>query len=370
MPSLLYSVFFFTLSVFIHPVFAQNAGNNSLRETVAELAGRGLLDSAYQSVVSADSSNAHTTPANEKALLLGKLSLRGDASAKALTTLKAQGKKSPEQAEALYLLGQYQYAAGRYHLAIPEFREYLRRYPQGEDADRAAYWMGNACLHLALTHPDRSAYLDTGLAYLARMPALSQPGAYYAALAAECAARIWLAKGETAAADSVLSQAMQQAPDEEMPALLLLRALWLRTQNQPYEKAIATLKSDFPQSPEMEYVQRLKGKLPKAASISGPSSPTDAAVSSAKPAIAVQQATLDSTYTLQIGSFAQRENAETLVSQLNRKGIKAEIETQRRGQQTLNVVMVGRFANADQAEAQGLSLLKPLKVMYQVRRRP
>jgi outer membrane protein assembly factor BamD (BamD/ComL family) len=335
----------------------------TLRDRVAALAEQGLMDSAYALVLIADDG----VDPREKALLAGKLSPRGDQAAKALQTLKTEGKKSPEQAEALYLLGQYQYAAGRYQMAIPEFREYLRRYPKGEDADRATYWMANACLHLALTQPERSAYLDSGLLYLSRMPSLNTPGAYYASLAAECAARILLAREEYAAADSVLREAMRHAPEDEKPALMLLRALWLRTTDRSYADAIQSLKTDFPRSPEAEYVRRLKSQLPKAASIPRKDESDPAAT---QPARATKPNGADSVYALQVGSFAQRENAEALMQQLVRKGMRVELESHKRGHQFLTLVLVGQFQSAAEAEVYGTENLKPLQVMYQVRRRP
>jgi outer membrane protein assembly factor BamD (BamD/ComL family) len=354
------------LAVMCRPGQSQTVPNSlsgvpTLRDRVAALAEQGMMDSAYASVLSA----GDEVESREKALLTGKLSPRGDQAARALQSLKADGKKSPEQAEALYLLGQYQYAAGRYQMAIPEFREYLRRYPTGEDADRATYWMANACLHLSLTQPDRSAYLDTGLLYLSRMPSLKTPGAYYASLAAECAARILLAREEYAAADSVLRHAMRHAPEDEKPALMLLRAIWLRTSDRPYSEAIQALKADFPRSPEADYVQRLKGQLPKAASIPRKTEPSANQVTNTTNA-----GQADSIYALQVGSFAQPENAEALKQQLLRKGIRVELESIKRGHQFLTLVLVGPFNSITEAEAYGIENLKPMRVMYQARRRP
>lgn len=354
-----------------------------LRQQVAELAENGRLDSALALAQSA----LKTDKGSPEALLLaGKLQLRGDLAAKSWQTLKNQSVSSPEQAEALYLLGQYHYAAGRYHQAIPEFRDYFRRYPGGEDADRAGYWMANACLHLALTQNDKATYLDTGLAYLAKMPSQQKQSGYYAALATESAARLRLALNQWAQADSLLQSLSPNIPADEAPAILLLRTKALRAGNKAYAPLADSLLLAYPQSPEASYLRKIKGKLPRPAQalirndsganaiadgnsapipgFKGESAPGNERNLAGKP---VPDPVGE--YTLQVGAFSLPGNAQALVEQLRRKGITASARTAQRAGKSMNEVRVGAFADRESAAKFGEEKLRPLQILYQIKTR-
>ncbi len=363
-------------------VFGLSFAQASLRHQVAELAENGRLDSALalaQAALKNDQGQA------EALLLTGKLQLRGDLASKSWQTLKNASTPSPEQAEAFYLLGQYHYASGRYHQAIPEFREYFRRYPEGEDADRAGYWMANACLHLALTQNDRAAYLDTGMAYLAKMPSRQKQSGYYAALAMESAARLLLGKNQWEQADSLLKALAPNLPDDEAPAILLLRAKALRAGNKAYTPLTDSLLKAYPQSPEAAYLRKIKSKLPRpaqalprsdtsvisAASSQGQTSPqplqTD--IENARSLPVASTADSAGEYTLQVGSFAMPGNAQALVEQLRRKGISASTRTVQRSGKSMHEVFIGAYADRESATKFAEDKLRPLQILYQIKAR-
>ena len=99
------------------------------RETLLALARKGLLDSAR----SAAAKGMATHPQDAfLLLLLGKLSPSGQESAEYFQKSIKREEIPPEAEEALFRLGQYTYATGKYYLAIPYFRDYLRRYPKGD----------------------------------------------------------------------------------------------------------------------------------------------------------------------------------------------------------------------------------------------
>jgi tol-pal system protein YbgF len=54
------------------------------------------------------------------------------------------------QPEDVYQAAYIDFSKGNYALAIPAFREFLRRYPEHKLADSAQYWIGES--HLALAH--------------------------------------------------------------------------------------------------------------------------------------------------------------------------------------------------------------------------
>jgi TolA-binding protein len=144
---------------------ARAVSADSLRQEVSRLASQGRLDEALDQV----ERNASSLPGAWNAMFRGKLELDGDKAARGYKAASADSAPPQMRGEALFRQGQYQYAAGRYHLAIPHFREYLSRYPTGVWSEPSAYWMAYACIQLVRQRPGREAYLDSAQAYLRKL---------------------------------------------------------------------------------------------------------------------------------------------------------------------------------------------------------
>lgn len=349
--------------VFVACAWLGRAGE--LTDDLAGLASRGLFDSAQALLEIAKGNGAAQADPEKWNLLSGKLELQGYRAAKFWKGLKESRQTSSEQAQALYLLGQYQYAAGRYHLAIPEFREYFRRYPRGEDADRAGYWMANACLHLALTQSGREAYLDTAFLYLEKMPAQTNPRSFYAPLATECAARLYLAKSQPLIADSIAAKALPKASRDEKPALWLLRSLALRAAERSYRPFLDSLLRDYPRSPEAQYANRFHNRLPLWPTVK----PADSLPNPREGAMtpAADENKPMARFRLQIGSFSQPENAHSLARQMRQKGMTVALESTEVNGKDLIQVFIGPFPNEASAQAFGEEKLRPLHIVYQLK---
>ena len=70
-------------------------------------------------------------------------------------------------------------------------------------------------------------------------------------------------------------------------------------------------------------------------------------------------------WTLQLGAFGTKSNADLLVSNLKKQKISCEIIEQVRGERTLYLVQTGRFDTKDQAIDFAANKLSPLKIEFQ-----
>ena len=70
-------------------------------------------------------------------------------------------------------------------------------------------------------------------------------------------------------------------------------------------------------------------------------------------------------WTLQLGAFGTKSNADLLVSNLKKQKITCTIIEQPRGERTLYLVQTGKFETKDQAVDFAASKLAPLKIEYQ-----
>ena len=70
-------------------------------------------------------------------------------------------------------------------------------------------------------------------------------------------------------------------------------------------------------------------------------------------------------WTLQLGAFGTKSNADLLVSNLKKQKISCTIIEQPRGEKTLYLVQTGKFETKDQAVDFAASKLAPLKIEYQ-----
>lgn len=325
---------------------------DSLRREAGRLAAEGRLDEAQALVAR----HAGDMPPAWRSMFAGKLEADGDASARGYTGAAAESAPEQMRGEAVFRLGQYHYAAGRHHLAIPQFRAYLARFPDGMWSQESAYWMAHACLQLVKQQPARVTYLDTALAYLQRIEARG-PKAYYWPLARAAQARVYLARsgvGDTAAAIRALQGARGRMPPEETPGLLLLS---LQTEPASPHAAAWTdsLRWTYPLSPE---ARALPQPDPRQSTM--PSSPR-----SPSPAPSTLPST-KGTHMLQLGAFAHKENAERLRADLADKNLPVRITLLRTGDRTLHRVVMGDYPDAATAQQEGKRLLDRLGYSFRV----
>ena len=159
---------------------------DSLRSEALALAANGQIDAALALV---EGLAPALVPATANGMR-GRLELRSEAVRRALEAAAADGSDSTARGESLFLLGQYQFAAGRFHLAIPRFREYLAYFPSGKRAEASRVWMAFACLKLVLGHPEKKAYLDSGLRHLDSLDAKPPPNDFYRSLGVNLRAQL------------------------------------------------------------------------------------------------------------------------------------------------------------------------------------
>jgi hypothetical protein len=329
--------------------------------------------------------------------MAGKLSPQGKASAEHFQRVLESGRPGPEAEESRFRLGQYHYAAGKYHLAIPYFREYVRRYPQGDWQEPALYWMGRACLALAQSRPDRAAYLDSGLAYFQRLRDLGPPDGYYHALALEGIAKARLARGDREGAWQAAQGALEKAPEDERASILLLAAQLRRDVDREEERRLLRrLADEHPRSPEVRHLRRLNGTpdparwrapvppgpvrppdsslagtpagvtstVPQGGAVPGGEPPRGAPADPGAGSGGVAQSAAPR-YTLQLGAFAQPANARSLMADLAKLGFAPELAEASRGGKAIYQVRLGRFATAEEAQEFARVNLKPRKILFQ-----
>ncbi|MDB5102427.1 MAG: hypothetical protein JWP91_116 [Fibrobacteres bacterium] len=357
------------------PDRAASAPHAAGRQEIISLARKGLLDSAFGLCKVALDSN----PSDPFLLLMmGKLSPGGKESSEYFKKAIKAGGTSPEAEESQFRLGQFNYAAGKYHLAIPYFREYLRLFPTGDWKEPAHYWMGNACLSIAQGRPEKAAYLDSGAAWFQKLLDRSHPDDYYYTLALEGLAKAKAAKGDREGAWEAARTALVRAPEEEQSPLLLLSAQLRQGVDRQEEKSLmARLIARYPQSPEARYLRKVNAGLDtskwKAGSgLPRPNAPLikDSLAIAPRPADSLKKAgetpALPSAakpgtqgFTLQLGAFSQGANAQAMMSNLAKLGFKPElVETIRAGKRMYQV-RLGRFATFEAASEYARVNLKP-----------
>jgi hypothetical protein len=345
------------LSVFVWLMGAFNAVGqepdavlaDSVRREAGRLAAHGRLDEARALV----EQHSATLPAVWRAMFAGKLEADGEASARGYTGASSDSAPEQMRGESVFRLGQYHYAADRFHLAIPQFRLYLQRHPNGLWSQEAAYWMAHACLQLALKQPARAAYLDTALTYL-QLIETKGTRAYYWPLGRAAQARVLLARGgdgDTVAAVRALQGARGRMPVEETPGLLLLS---LRTEPKSPQGSNweDSLRWTYPLSPE-------------ARALPAPAARQVAPVATPRPT-PVASGPQTGTHMVQLGAFALAENAERLRAELAAKKIVSRVEPLRAGNRTLHRVVAGDYKDAATALSEGKRVFDPLGYSFRV----
>ncbi len=345
---------------------------SSKHEEIQSLARQGLLDSALhlsQQSLKADSTDVFAM------FMVAKLSSEGKVSGDFFRKrIKASG-PDEESEESYFRQGQYCYAAGKYTQAIPLFRDYLRLYPVGNWRDPALYWMGNACLSLAQSNPDKSSYTDSALGYFQTLSSPQNTDAYYLPLALEGIAKTKAAMGDLLGAVEAATVAMESAPEEEKPALLLLSAQLQQGLSREEEKRLMdTLVSVYPHSPEARYIRKLNIGLPPGRWKTGSSPYKEATRSfkdtSATPVVSRKNPTpfpptQESTYTLQLGAFSQVANAKSMAVVLARLDLVPEIVETKRNGKIFYQVRLGRFPTLEAASEYAQKVLKPHELLSQ-----
>jgi cell division protein FtsN len=361
-----------------------------VRDEITALARKGLLDSAHALARSA----LETDPANPFLLLmLGKLSPGGRESSEYFKKAISAAPASPEAEESHFRLGQFHYAAGKYHLAIPNFRDYLRLFPAGDWKEPAHYWMGNACLSLAKSRPDRTNYLDSGAVWFQRLLDKSRPDDYYHPLALEGLAKAKAAKGDREGAWQAARTALDKAPEEVRSPLLLLAAQLRQGVNREEEKAMmARLVGQYPQSPEARYLRKLNSgvdtsrwksgsglprpavppakdslafALPKAPDSAKAAAAAPSGIPAGTPALPVSGKPGEKGITLQLGAFSQASNAQAMMANLAKLGFTAELLESNRAGKRIYQVRLGRFATPEEAYEYARVNLKPRRFLSQ-----
>lgn len=84
-----------------------------------------------------------------------------------------------------------------------------------------------------------------------------------------------------------------------------------------------------------------------------------------KPAVVQAETTNKEYWTLQLGAFGTKANADLLVTNLKKQKITSTIVEQPRGERTLYLVQTGKFDSKDQAVDFAANKLAPLKIEYQ-----
>jgi cell division septation protein DedD len=277
-------------------------------------------------------------------LTLAKLELSGELSARLLNTVSDSGKTGHplQRSEAWYRLGQYQYARGAYHLAIPAFRFHLSRDPDGPLAEAARYAMGMACLLFTRSREGKEAYLDTGKIYLE--PLLKHSQGTYRVLGAEAAARIALERGQKKAALQTVQSVLESAPQDEEAALLLLGIEALEKDDPQEASNWAKQLSRFPLSPEWSW---LKTNRPQWTQLPIESKSTQD-LSERRVQPKSKEEKKDSGYVLQFGAFEAAPNAKALQSKLLASKIPAKVVEEG----GWHKVKAGSFPDAEKARNQ------------------
>jgi cell division protein FtsN len=346
---------------------------------IVKLAREGLLDSARALALKALAASPES-PA--LLLLLGKLAPSGKEASDYFKRAIQAGGASGAAEEAYFRSGLYTYATGKYYLAIPGFRDYLTRFPQGQWRDPALYWMGNACLALTRSRNDKAAYLDSAEAWFGKLLDATKPGDYYRPLALEGLAKAKAGKGDREGAWQQVQAALEKAPEEERPPLLLLAAQTRQGTDRAAEKSLlGQLLARYPQSPEARYLRKLNAGADTSRWKSGSGFPRAVApVRDSLPSPAPFEGNPKATgtsglplppdpagkpFTLQCGAFTQAANAAAMTAALGKLGLSPETVERDRGGKRIYQVRVGRFASLEEAEAFARDRLKPQQVLSQ-----
>ena len=137
---------------------------------------------------------------------------------------------------------------------------------------------------------------------------------------------------------------------------------------QPKEQSAPTATDSTKSAPKQAVADSVKTAKPAPAVEQAKEQPkaAPAPAATAAPAAAAPAAAPTSEYwTLQLGAFGTKANADLLVTNLKKQKITCTIIEQPRGERILYLVQTGKFETKDQAVDFAASKLAPLKIEYQ-----
>ncbi|MFH0919558.1 MAG: tetratricopeptide repeat protein [Fibrobacterota bacterium] len=269
--------------------------------------------------------------------------------------------------EALLRLGQYHYSRGRYDNAAVMFNQLLNDYPSSRGKSEARVWLGQSYLSLNRAGSAEKAFLETGE---------ELPAAFIRSRAG--LAVLFARRGEYDKSNQYLAAALAVKDPALRSTLYYLqyqnaRALSdVRVAGETAQKLL----SEFPLSLE---ALELKNEgpaplpvLPEPPARFEPQHPapvTQAAPPAAKVVESASGGEERETFTLQMGAFKDRSNAEKLLERLKVRWSEVEIVELKRPAGTLYAVWLGRFDGLKKAESFALAESKSFTMNFRIRKR-
>ena len=266
-------------------------------------------------------------------------------------------------AQKAYVAGNWKEAADAYEAACPK----------EPDSSKAECYLWNV---LALSQTGNAQLFKTAGKRLDSLIQTTNPQkAIYADLMMTSAQfKLYLGKNEKAAED--LIQAIETShPHQAVVLQKVCQAVKAKVKSEDLNdrcnllskpdslKAIQAAKV-APATEPAPAVEQPK-EQPKAVPAPAPA-PAATATAAVAPATAAPAAAPTAEYwTLQLGAFGTKTNADLLVSNLKKQKITCTIIEQPRGERTLYLVQTGRFETKDQAVDFAANKLAPLKIEFQ-----
>lgn len=267
-------------------------------------------------------------------------------------------------AQKAYVAGNWKEAADAYEAACPK----------EPDSSRAECYLWNI---LALSQTGNAASFKTAGKRLDSLIQTTNPQkAIYADLMMTSAQfKLYLGKYDKAAED--LIQAIETShPHQTVVLQKVCAAVKAKVKSEDLNdrcnllskpdslKAIQAAKAAPEPAPAVEQPKEQPKAAPAPAQNPAPA-PTiaPAAATTAAPAPTATAAT--EYWTLQLGAFGTKTNADLLVTNLKKQKITCTIVEQPRGERILYLVQTGRFETKDQAVDFAANKLAPLKIEYQ-----
>jgi hypothetical protein len=250
------------------------------------------------------------------------------------------GQRGPRAEEALHRLGQYHYARGQYSKAAEYWARQAKEYPKGDFATEGIFWLGLA--YLAGNHEARAK------AVLAAILA-ENPRVY---ICAQIALGLLCARQKNFQESDWHIQNGLKYGDNAMRSTayyqLILNAL--AQNNRDSAGAVAAkLLAEFPLSLEAGLLRKEHGQI-----VPGAVKTPGAARGS---------------FTLQLGAFGLKENAERLRERIKVTWDDVEIVPANKGTTMLYLVWLGHFKDRAEAEAFARKKLSEEVRAYQIKKR-
>jgi tetratricopeptide (TPR) repeat protein len=250
------------------------------------------------------------------------------------------GRSGPNAEEALYRLGQYHYARGQYSEAAEFWARQVKEYPKGNFTTNGVFWLGLA--YLAGNHEARAKEVLSAIT-------TGNPRAY---ICAQIALGFLYARQKNIPESDRHIQNGLKYGDNAMRSTayyqLFLNSL-AQNSTASAEAVAAKLLAEFPRSLEVELLRQEHGRA-----LSGAVKTPGAARGS---------------YTLQLGAFGLKENAERLRERIKVTWDDVEIVPVNKGATMLYLVWLGHFKDRAEAEVFARGKLSDEAQAYQIKKR-